>query len=95
MVTKPIIGAQQWKSWAENDKNVKKKLEMKSSCKTDRVVAAPSGEMAYAYGTCGSISDEADGKHQGFVTAYLDVWKVVDGSCKLAARQVLPERNER
>ncbi|MFZ1140823.1 MAG: hypothetical protein WAN76_16680 [Candidatus Sulfotelmatobacter sp.] len=54
--------------------------------KPDRIVAAPSGDMAYEYGTGGVSFDEVgSGKHIAFTAAYLRVWRSVDGSCKEAA----------
>ncbi len=52
----------------------------------DRVAVAPSGDMAYEYGTVHvSFDERASGKHRDFTTADLRVWRVVDGQCKIAA----------
>ncbi|MGA8341473.1 MAG: hypothetical protein WB781_05995 [Candidatus Sulfotelmatobacter sp.] len=60
--------------------------------KPDRIVAAPSGDMAYEYGTGGVSFDEVgSGKHIAFTAAYLRVWRSVDGSCKEAAFMAEPE----
>ena len=57
----------------------------------DRVVVAPSGDMAYEYGTEHiSFDERASGKHRDFTTAYLRVWRAVDGQCKIAA--IMAER---
>ena len=54
--------------------------------KPDRIVVAPSGEMAYEYGTNHmSFDRREDGKHIDFTAAYIRVWRVIDGSCKISA----------
>lgn len=54
--------------------------------KPDRIVIAPSGDMAYEYGTDHMNFDRReDGKHIDFTAAYLRVWRVIDGKCKIAA----------
>jgi ketosteroid isomerase-like protein len=69
-----------------------RKNENKAAPVPDRIVAAPSGEMAYEYGTAKASYDERDtGKHVEFTAAYLRVWKAVDGSCKIAAEIFEPE----
>ena len=63
--------------------------------KPDRIVAAPSGEMAYEYGTGGASFDEVgSGKHIAFTAAYLRVWSSMDGSCKQVAFIAEPEGND-
>lgn len=63
--------------------------------KPDRIVAAPSGDMAYEYGTGGVSFDEVgSGKHIAFTAAYLRVWRAIDGSCKEAAVMFEPEGND-
>lgn len=60
--------------------------------KPDRIVAAPSADMAYEYGTSHVSFDEAQtGKHYDFTAAYLRVWKAEGGSCKVAAVMYEPE----
>lgn len=60
--------------------------------KPDRIVVAPSGDMAYEYGTENIKFDERkSGKHFDFTAAYLRVWKAVDGSCRVAAQMQQPE----
>ena len=52
----------------------------------DHIVVAPSGDMAYLYGTRRvSFDEKQSGKHVNFTNAYLQVWKAVDGVCKIAA----------
>ena len=58
----------------------------------DRIVAAPSGDMAYEYGTTNIRFDERESaKYFDFTAAYLRVWKAVDGSCKVAAEMFQPQ----
>ena len=60
--------------------------------KPDRIVAAPSGDMAYEYGTTNiRFDDRKSARHFDFTAAYLRVWKAVDGSCKQAAEMFQPE----
>jgi len=48
--------------------------------------------MAYSYGTPQLSFDEVStSKHIDFTAAYLSVWKVVNGSCKVAATMYQPE----
>jgi ketosteroid isomerase-like protein len=52
----------------------------------DHIVVAPSGDMAYVYGTRHvSFDEKQSGKHVEFTNAYLQVWKAVEGICKIAA----------
>ena len=58
----------------------------------DRIIVSPSGDMAYSYGTPQLSFDEVStSKHIDFTAAYLSVWKVVNGSCKVAATMYQPE----
>jgi hypothetical protein len=88
---KPVVGEaakdQAFKPVAAQRKNHKSE-----PLKPERVVAAPSGEMAYEYGT-GNVSFEevSSGKHIAFTAAYLRVWRSIDGSCKEAAFMAEPE----
>jgi ketosteroid isomerase-like protein len=69
--------------------------------KVDRVVVDPSGDMAYEYGTTRISFDQQDGKHVDAIHAFLRVWRVDGGSCKLAASMIqrqgerLPKEGER
>lgn len=59
---------------------------------TDRIVADPSGSMAYEYGTSHMAYDDVKtGKHEDFTAAYLFVWKAERGACKVAAEMAEPE----
>jgi ketosteroid isomerase-like protein len=81
----PVVGK------AAHDNAMKTVEESRQNVKTtplrpDRVVVAPSGDMAYEYGTEHlSFDERANGKHRDFTTAYLRVWRAVDGQCKIAA----------
>ncbi len=58
----------------------------KQSITIDRVVAAPSGDMAYEYGTTHVTYDDGEsGKHIDRTAAFLQVWRVDRGACKEAA----------
>jgi len=58
----------------------------------DRIVAAPSGDMAYEYGTAHmSYAEHDTGKIIDFTAAYLRVWKAEGGACKVAAEMFEPE----
>jgi ketosteroid isomerase-like protein len=62
--------------------------------KTERIVAADSGDMAYEYGTAHiAFDDLKTGKHEDFTSAYLRVWKADKGVCKVAAEMAEPENN--
>ena len=86
----PVVGK------AAIDNALKPVAESRQNMKTtplrpDRVVVAPSGDMAYEYGTEHiSFEERASGKHRDFTTAYLRVWRAVDGQCKIAA--IMSER---
>jgi hypothetical protein len=57
-----------------------------------RIVADPSGGMAYEYGTTHMTYDEVKtGEHVDFTAAYLFVWKADRGVCKVAAEMAEPE----
>jgi hypothetical protein len=59
---------------------------------TGRIVADPSGGMAYEYGTDHiSFDDVKTGEHEDFTAAYLRVWKAEGGVCKVAAEMGEPE----
>jgi hypothetical protein len=88
---KPVVGRaveeEAFKPVAAQRKN-----EKYEPLKPDRIVAAPSGEMAYEYGTGDVSFDEvSSGKHIAFTAAYLRVWRSIDGSCKEAALMAEPE----
>jgi hypothetical protein len=96
-----------WKNlqWGWNTEESKKtgekisqerKNERRDPLKADRIVVTPSGDMAYSYGTGHMSFDEVStGKHVDFTAAFLSVWKVVNGSCKLAASMFEPEGEQK
>ena len=93
LLDKPAIGAADFKKAQQtmatesgNRKNVKTDTEL------TRVIAAPSGEMAYAFGETHFSFDESDsGKHVDRTTAFLSVWRADGGECKLAAAMIQRE----
>jgi len=90
---KPVVGlnTEEWKKTGEK-LNQERKNQKVDPLKPDRIVVDPSGDMAYAYGTRHMSFDKVStGKHVDFTAAFLTVWKVVNGSCKLAASIFEPE----
>jgi len=88
---KPVIGEEEI-SKAMEPVMAKRKNVKHDPNKPDRIVAAPSGDMAYEYGTTHVSFDDSDnGKHRDFTAAYLRVWIADDGSCKVAATMYQPE----
>jgi hypothetical protein len=91
---KPVVGEaakdQAFKPVAAQRKNHKSE-----PLKPERIVAVPSGEMAYEYGTGNVSFDEVStGKHIAFTAAYPRVWRSIDGSCKEVAFMAEPEGND-
>ena len=90
----PVVGK------AAHDNAMKAVEESRQNVKTtplrpDRLFVAPSGDMAYEYGTEQvSFDERASGKHRDFTTAYLRVWRAVDGQCKIAALMAQREGKE-
>jgi len=79
---KPVIGEAERKNAIEA---MPHRSNMKVSPATwDRLVVAPSGDMAYEYGTH-QVSFDEGGKHYDFTSAILAVWKADNGVCKVAA----------
>ena len=88
---KPVVGEAERRK-AIDPVMAKRKNVKRDPDKPDRIVAAPSGDMAYEYGTGHMSFDDSDsGKHIDFTDAYLRVWKADNGSCKLAATMAQPE----
>ncbi len=90
---KPIVGLNTEESKRTGEKlDRERKNEKRDPLKADRIVVAPSGDMAYGYGTGHMSFDEVStAKHVDFTAAFLTVWKVVNGSCKIAASIFEPE----
>ena len=83
--TKPIVGKSE-EIKAGQSIGSSRANESHEPSRPERIVVAPSGDMAYEYGTHHmSFDDKQTGKHIDFTNAYLRVWKAVNGSCKLAA----------
>jgi ketosteroid isomerase-like protein len=83
-LNKPVVGKQAFRNAFKLVDAERKNF--KASEKSDRVVVAAAGDMAYEYGTSHIIYDEVkNGKHNDFYAAYLRVWTSVDGACKQAA----------
>ncbi|HEU5409660.1 MAG TPA: hypothetical protein VFU57_01450 [Candidatus Acidoferrales bacterium] len=87
---KPVIGAQTVEKTSTNILSSRKNESLVDH--TDRIIADPSGSMAYEYGTSHmSYDDVKTGKHENFTAAYLFVWKAERGVCKVAAEMAEPE----
>jgi len=87
---KPIIGVPSTPESKKADEKISKNDKYEPT--VERVVVAPSGDMAYAYGTEHVSYDEVpDSKHVNFTAAFLMVWRVADGTCKIAASMYEPE----
>jgi ketosteroid isomerase-like protein len=88
---KPVVGGAAINK-ASEPVAASRKNEDLGSPKADRIVVAPSGDMAYEYGTNHmSFDSKEDGKHADFTAAYIRVWRVIGGSCKIAAEMFEPE----
>lgn len=93
LLDKPVVGEEErHKSNAAIESLMAKRKNMQTTFKTEHVVVAPSGDMAYEYGT-GQISyDDSDtGKHIETTLARLSIWKADGGSCKAAATMLQRE----
>jgi hypothetical protein len=90
-LAKPVVG-EAAKDRAFEPVAAQRKNHTQEPLKPERIVAAPSGEMAYEYGVGNVSFDEvSSGKHKVFTVAYLRVWRSIDGSCKEAAFMAEPE----
>jgi hypothetical protein len=78
-LNKPVVGKQAYQD-AFKPVDAERK-NAKYTEKVDRIVASPSGGMAYEYGTEHIIYDDKSG-HNDFTAAYLAVWKADKGACK-------------
>ena len=90
----PVVGTEEREKVNKSHEPLmaKRKNMHTTPFKTERVVVAPSGDMAYEYGT-GQISyDDGDtGKHIETTLARLSVWKADGGSCRAAATMLQRE----
>jgi ketosteroid isomerase-like protein len=57
----------------------------KVNCTADRVVAAASGDLAYAYGVCAGLGDDATSKY-----AFVRVWRIQPGGAWKILADVTP-----
>lgn len=81
----PVIGKESLRKAGQEVVAKRKNIHTESD-KAERIVVAPSGDMAYEYGTRRLSFDEIDsGKHYDLINAYLRVWRVDKGECKTAA----------
>jgi len=94
LLDKPVVGTEEREkaNKAHEPMMAKRKNMRTTPFKTERVVVASSGDMAYEYGT-GQISyDDSDtGKHVDTTVARLSVWKAEGSSCKAAATMLQRE----
>lgn len=87
---KPVSGA------AATDEADKKSFSDRINRKFEwasdhRIVAAPSGEMAYEHGTMHvSYDDKSDGKHHTFDAVMLNVFKADGTACRQVAMTMNP-----
>lgn len=87
---KPVIGAQAVRQTSAMIRASRKNESQVE--RTGRIVADPSGGMAYEYGTSHlSYDDVKTGEQEDFTAAYLYVWKADGGACKVAAEMAEPE----
>ena len=92
---KPMVGGFNTPDAKKIDEKIshERKNEKYDPPKVDRIVVAPSGDMAYSYGTEHMSFDQVSTKeHIDFTAAFLKVWRVVDGACKIAATMYEPEK---
>jgi hypothetical protein len=90
---KPIVGIDNADSKKVDEKLSHERKNAKyDPLKVERVVVAPSGDMAYVYGSGhGSFDEVATGKHIDFTPAFLMVWRADSGTCKIAAAIYEPQ----
>jgi hypothetical protein len=87
---KPVIGKAAMQ--AANTKSFSDRTNVKSSWVGEhRIVSAPSGEMAYEYGTLDVTYDtKGDAKHHEFKAVMLNVYKAKNGVCESVAGTMQP-----
>jgi Domain of unknown function (DUF4440) len=86
---KPVVGKAAYND-AFKEVDATRQNHKQSDDHVDRLVVAPSGDMAYEYGTS-HISFDREKKHVEFTAAYLRVWKASGKECKIAAMMAQPE----
>ena len=88
---KPLIGKAEHESEVTKAETTEPRKNETSADHPQRIVVANSGDMAYEYGSGNmSYEDQKTAKHVTFQTAYLRVWKSVDGECRVAAFMIRP-----
>jgi hypothetical protein len=87
---KPVVGKTAYHE-AFKDVDAERKNHKQSNDHVDRIVVAPSADMAYEYGTSVVSFDTRENKHIEFTAAYIRVWRGADGQCKIAAMMAQPE----
>ncbi len=85
---KPVVGKPAMED--ANKKSFSDRTNVKSSWVGEhRIVSAPSGDMAYEYGTRHVSYDDKDGHHE-FEAVMLHVYQAKDGVCQMAAMTMHP-----
>ena len=91
---KPVVGQTQIKG--ANQKSFSDRTNIKRSWMADhRIVATPSGDMAYEQGTMQMSYDSKSDGHQDFKAVMLIVYKVKDGACQEVALTMQPLEQSR
>ncbi len=94
MLEKPVVGTEERnKANKSLEPLMAKRKNVKNGPPTvERIVVAPSGDMAYEYGTFHFSYDDSDtGEHVEPQVAFLWIWRSDGGSCKLAAAMLQRE----
>ena len=86
---KPVVGKAEIQT--ANTKSFSDRPNIKRSWVGEhRIMAAPSGEMAYDYGTVQMAYDSKSEGHQEFKAVILSVYKAKDGACQKVALTMQP-----
>ena len=86
---KPVVGKSEIQT--ANTKSFSDRTNIKRSwVGAHRVVATPSGDMAYEYGTVQMAYDSKAEGHQTFKAVILSVYKAKDGACQKVALTMQP-----
>jgi hypothetical protein len=86
---KPVVGKSEIR--AANSKSFSDRSNIESSWIGEhRIVAAPSGDMAYEYGTVQMVYDSKSEGHQEFKAVILRVYKATNGVCQTVALTMQP-----
>jgi len=93
LLERPAIGSEDLKKAQQTMATVSaNRKNVKTDSKLDRVVVAPSGDMAYGFGENHFTYDEGEsGTHVDRTTAFLTIWRADAGTCKLAASMIQRE----